>query len=415
VESPGNAREHAVIAQAGRRAAAVVLLISAASSLFFLAYALRLSSLVSAGLTAHREIEAELRQSLADQRQLAHLDPHSAPEYHRRFDATATLLRRLRVVEINREALTRHIEELIVAAVALLLASALALYLFERRGREQRLVRVESAVAALSRGEAVAELDDRRRDAIGRIASAVVRSSRIATADRQRIRYLEHLSAWQEAARRHAHEIRTPLTAIRMEVDRLTSALQTEDSDNRAEVESARASILSEIRQLTEFTRNFTSFAAIPAPKMQRLDLSRLIAEFAVTFGNAWPNLRLHVGHAESGAFVNADADMIRRVLVNLAANSSQAANGRGGTVTFEVRHEQNSRSIYVSDDGPGLPSGIRSRLFEPYTTSRGIGQGMGLGLAISKKILLDHGGDLHLIDPTSGGTTFRLSLPEAS
>ena len=400
---------------AGRRAAVVVLLISAASSVFFLAYALRLSSLVSAGLTAHREIEAELRGSLDDQKHLARLDPRSAPEYHRRFDATATLLRRLRVVDINREALTQHIEELIVAAVTLLLASALALYLVERRGREQRLVRVEAAVAALSRGETVTALDDRRRDAIGRIAAAVVRSSRIANADRQRIRYLEHLSAWQEAARRHAHEIRTPLTAIRMEVDRLTSALQNGDSGNRIEIESARASILEEIRQLTEFTRSFTSFAAIPAPKMERLDLSRLVAEFASTFGTAWPNLHLRFDDTESGAFVLADAEMIRRVLVNLAANSSQAVNGRGGTVTFDIRHEQKGHSVYVSDDGPGLPPAIRSRLFEPYTTSRGIGEGMGLGLAISKKILLDHGGDLNLIESPGGGATFRLSLPEAS
>src|SRR5205814_8146909 len=108
---------------------------------------------------------------------------------------------------------------------------------------------VESAVAALSRGEAVLALDERRRDAIGRIAAAVERSSRLATADRQRLRYLEHLSAWQEAARRHAQELRTPLTAIRMDVERLTNTHEP------AEIESARASILREIRQLTEFTR----------------------------------------------------------------------------------------------------------------------------------------------------------------
>jgi signal transduction histidine kinase len=354
-----------VTSRARTRVVVVMLVVSATSSVFFLAYSLRLSSVVSAGLTAHGELEAELRRSLADEKQLARLDPRSAADYHRRFDATATLLRRLRVVEINRETLTRHVEELIVAAVALLLGSTLAL-VWER-------------------------------------------SSRIAEADRQRLRYLEHLSAWQEAARRHAHEIRTPLTAIRMEVDRLNAA------HDPAESEAARASILREIRQLTEFTQNFTSFAAIPLPRKQRLDLSVLVGEFVGTFAKAWPNLRLRFDDAGGEAFVDADAEMIRRVLVNLAANSSQAANGSAGTLTFDVRHEQKHLCVYVSDDGPGLPPAIRPRLFEPYTTSRGIGEGMGLGLAISKKILLDHGGDLNLIASTSAGTTFRLSLPEAS
>ena len=347
------------------RVVVVMLVITATSSIFFLAYSLRLSSVVSAGLNAHRELEAELRRSLADQKQLARLDPHSAADYHRRFDTIATLLRRLRVVEINRETLTWRIEEMIVAAVVLLLGSTLAL--------------------VWSRG------------------------SRMAEANRQRLRYLEHLSAWQEAARRHAHEIRTPLTAIRLEVDRLNAA------HDPAEAEAARASILREIRNLTEFTQSFTSFAAIPVPRKQRVELSRFLAEFAATFGNAWPNLRLQIEKAEGDAFVDADAEMLRRVLVNLAANSSQAANGRGGVLTFEVRHEPKRVCVYVSDDGPGLPPAIRSRLFEPYTTSRGIGEGMGLGLAISKKILLDHGGDLDLIASTEAGTTFRLSLPEAS
>jgi len=69
---------------------------------------------------------------------------------------------------------------------------------------------------------------------------------------------------------------------------------------------------------------------------------------------------------------------------------------------------------IRVADDGPGIEEEVRSRLFEPYTTTRSIGDGMGLGLAISKKIMLDHGGDLELEDSSPEGTAFRVSLPIA-
>jgi signal transduction histidine kinase len=397
---------------ANARVAMVILLLITASSLFFFAYALRLVSLVSTGLTAHKEVEAQLRHSLDDQKRLARLDPRSAADAHRRFDSTVTLLGHLRVLEINREMLMRQLEKLIAGAVALLLACGVTFYLFERRSREQRLVRLESGVAALSRGEGVVTLGERRRDVIGRIAAAVERSSRAAEADRQRLRYLEHLSAWQEAARRHAHEIRTPLTAIRMEVERLTSTLRDSPSD-AADIDAARASILHEIAQLSEFTRNFTSFAAIPAPKKRPLDLNRFLAEFASTFSSAWPNLRLNVDYAGgSDTVVEADGEMLRRVLVNLANNSSLAVNGAGGTLTFAIHREPNCVRIHVADNGPGVPPSIRARLFEPYTTSRDIGQGMGLGLAISKKILLDHGGDLDLASSSREGTTFRLTLP---
>lgn len=398
-----------------RRLAKVVMLLAVtACAILFFAYALRLMSLVSTGITADREIETELRHALDDQKRLATLDPARAPAAHARFDEIATLLRRLRVLQMNREALVTQVEQLVIGAVVLLLACGAALFVFERRSREQRLVRLQAAVAALSRGEQVA-LNDGRRDVIGRIAAAVEQSSRMAEEDRRRLRYLEHLSAWQEAARRHAHEIRTPLTAIRMEVERLTARLEERIPGDAAEIEAARNWILREIGQLTEFTRNFTSFAAIPAPRKRPLDLHRFVEEFTSTFESAWPNLQLRVAAASGEATVSADAEMLRRVLMNLAGNSALAITGRPGTLTFSVSSNARVRSLDVSDDGPGIPAAIRARLFEPYTTSRSIGEGMGLGLAISRKILLDHGGDLDLVDSSSSGTTFRLTFPEVS
>jgi signal transduction histidine kinase len=67
---------------------------------------------------------------------------------------------------------------------------------------------------------------------------------------------------------------------------------------------------------------------------------------------------------------------------------------------------------VDVTDNGPGVPREVRPRLFEPYATNRSVGEGMGLGLAISRKIMLDHGGDLELVQTAGAGTTFRLVLP---
>ena len=114
---------------------------------------------------------------------------------------------------------------------------------------------------------------------------------------------------------------------------------------------------------------------------------------------------------------VSVDRDLIRRVLANLCSNSALAV-GERGVVTFRIRSDGDDNGavhLDVHDDGHGIDPSIRARLFEPYVTTRRVGEGMGLGLAISRKILLDHGGDLELLGSSpSFGTTFRLTLPAA-
>jgi signal transduction histidine kinase len=104
---------------------------------------------------------------------------------------------------------------------------------------------------------------------------------------------------------------------------------------------------------------------------------------------------------------------MIRQVLVNLCDNSAHALAGRPGTVRLVLHPDFAADWVMldVCDDGPGVPLELRERVFEPYVTTSPPGRGMGLGLAISRKILLDHGGDLELV-PGGEGAAFRLLLP---
>ena len=406
----GGAVSHAT----GGRTAALVVLAATAVSLLAFDFVVRRLSFISVGLAAYDEVQSQLRHSLDDQKTLARFDPAHADQYHRRFDATAALLGHLRVVQVSRRELAGTIEKVLLATVAMILLSGGALYYTDRRGRERRLVRLERAVEALSRGEVEITLGERRNDVISRIATAVERSSRAAAQDRRRLRYLEHLSAWQEAARRHAHEIRTPLAAARMEVDRFAGDMRRRFPEAAGEIAKAHESIVEEMDSLRDFTRSFTSFATIPPPNPRPRDLTRLLDDFCATFADAWPNARLVFAGRGESVMVNADGEMIRRVLVNLASNSALAFGDRSGTIELRLAADGTTCRVDVADDGPGIDPAIRPRLFEPYTTTRGIGEGMGLGLAISKKIMLDHGGDLDLIDSESG-TAFRLTFPRMS
>lgn len=349
---------------------------------------------------------AALERSLADRRALARLDPGRRGEYRRRFDADQALLNRLRILEHNREEIVERYEMILLSVVGGVLATAGGAHLLLQRRRERRIERLRDALADLSAGREDIVVADRGRDVLGRIAAMIEETSRVMARDRKRLAYLKNLSTWQESARRHAHEMRTPLTAARLELTRLRDLLPDGEQKQAAE------SLGEELDRLGAFTRQFTSFARLPQPRLEVHDLAALAEEFAATFARAWPNLELRSEHT-AGLLAAVDRDMLRQALVNLCDNSAQALGERSGTVTLRPGSTARCAVLDVSDDGLGIPAEVRDRVFEPYVTTRRVGEGMGLGLAISRKILLDHGGDLELLETSSSGTTFRLSLPK--
>jgi signal transduction histidine kinase len=381
----------------------------AAASLSFFAWVLRQVSADVIVLNVTADMQDILRANLEDEKRLGRIDPANAAAYRARFDREQALLRRLQILDLTQRELDRRIEAVLIAAVALILFAGAALHLLQQRSREQRLARLGAALEAMSRGRSGAPVGDSRRDVIGRIARMIDDASALVASNRRRIQVLEHLSAWQEAARRHVHEIRTPLTAAQLELERLVATVERRDPSVAAEIRDAESSILEELDHLGRFTSAFASFATIAPPQMRPHDLRTLLADFCDHLAPMWPNLVITLD-ARDDCCVAADREMIRQVLVNIISNSALAAPA-GGKVFISARTSSGEAIVDVSDDGPGVAPEIRERLFEPYTTTRRIGEGMGLGLSISKKIMLDHGGDLDFVD-TRTGATFRLTFP---
>lgn len=343
---------------------AAILVTVAAATLLFHAVVHQVSG-VWLDMMLRPEVTRAVEQSLADQKSLRSLDPPNAAKYRRRFEEEQRLLNRIAVVSMNRERLLRRFETALSGTFALTLFAATFVWTMRQRRDEER----------------------RRRE------------------------YLERLTAWQEASRRHAHEMKTPLTAARMEVDRLVSLVRGGAAEG--DVDRAMESVDEEFERMTRFTKEFSSFAAVGQPVLRTEDAAAMLRDFCDMFANAWPNLTLRVSAPER-VLVSADRDLLRQVLVNLLTNSACATTGHGG-VTFTVARGGDRVFIDVADSGAGIPQSIQPRVFEPYVTTRRIGDGMGLGLAISRKILLDHGGDLTLLSTSPSGTTFRLTLVRAA
>jgi len=366
------------------------------------------------------EVLNTLEGSLEDQKRLARLDPARRAEYRRRFEETRGLLQHLQILEHNRQEILQRYEMVLLTLVGGVLAVAGTAHLVRQGRRERRIGRLRDALAQLSSGRDDVVVGDSGRDVLGRIAAMIEETSRIIARDRRRLAALQNLSGWQETARRHAHEMKTPLTAARLELARLQQLAGGEAPPASDEVRQVAGSVVEELDRLGRFAQELTGFARLPRPRRDLHDLRKVVADFAATFAAAWPNLELRLEEppeaADNGAFsVEVDREMLRRALVNLCDNSAlarPAGDGARGTVRLRLDGTPRDVVLDVADDGPGIPEEVRPRVFEPYVTTRQPGEGMGLGLAIAKKILLDHGGDLELRQTSPAGTTFRLLLP---
>jgi two-component system, NtrC family, nitrogen regulation sensor histidine kinase NtrY len=358
-----------------------------------------------------------LERSLEDQKQLARLDPERRADYRRRFDETRDLVQHLQILEHNRREILQRYEMVLLALVGGVLVVAGTAHLVRQGRRERRIERLRDALSQLSSGRDDVVVGDHGRDVLGRIAAMIEETSRILARDRRRLAALQNLSGWQETARRHAHEMKTPLTAARLELARLQQLAGGDAPPPPDEVRQVAGSVGEELDRLGRFAQELTTFARLPRPRRDLHDLRKVVSDFATTFAAAWPNLELRLEErpGEEDFTVEVDREMLRRALVNLCDNSSLARKERSdarGIVTLRLDGTPRDVVLDVADDGPGIPEEVRPRVFEPYVTTRQPGEGMGLGLAIAKKILLDHGGDMELRRTSPAGTTFRLLLP---
>ncbi|MDP3156463.1 MAG: ATP-binding protein [Archangium sp.] len=222
----------------------------------------------------------------------------------------------------------------------------------------------------------------------------------------------ERVAAWQEVARRLAHEIKNPLTPIRMSLETLLAASQRGPLDDRFKglfTESARA-VLEEVDRLKRIVDEFSQFARLPHPQLAPHDLAEVMQAVMSLYAE-------HDGITfevvlEKGAFVSVDRDQLTQVLVNLLKNAEEAMAGKTGAIHVRVKKGPEV-TLEVEDEGPGIPAALKDRLFEPYVTTKP--QGTGLGLAIALRICQEHGGRLEAVDGAAGGALFRVSLPAVS
>jgi two-component system nitrogen regulation sensor histidine kinase NtrY len=229
--------------------------------------------------------------------------------------------------------------------------------------------------------------------------------------DLTQLRRAERVAAWGEVARRVAHEIKNPLTPIRLSAERMVRRYRKDPERFGEVLEESVATIVREVDSLRNLVAEFSRFARLPEIRPGPADLGEVAAEAIALYRDAHPDVEIDQRFDPDLPAHRFDREAIRRSVINLLENAVAAAGTQGRIqVTTCAQPAHGTVVLEVTDDGPGIPEEDRRQLFLP-TFSRRPG-GTGLGLAIVHRIVADHGGRIRAEDAPDGGTRMIIELP---
>jgi two-component system, NtrC family, nitrogen regulation sensor histidine kinase NtrY len=247
---------------------------------------------------------------------------------------------------------------------------------------------------------------------------------------REKILQTEKVTAWQEIAQRMAHEIKNPLTPIKLSAERILRSWKKGSDNMETVIERSVDSIIREVDSLTTMLGQFRDFARMPAPTMRPVPVGELVDEAGASYSQAYPGISFSTEALAAEQILQVDPGQIKQVFSNLLKNAFEA-------VSLRTEAQQDTREgfqekgrvyvgsdlvrkgntyycrIHIVDNGSGIPEELRDKVFQPYVTTKRTGTG--LGLPIVERIISDHRGAIWFESAPGSGTTFYIDLPVES
>ncbi len=224
-------------------------------------------------------------------------------------------------------------------------------------------------------------------------------------------------AAWADVARRIAHEIKNPLTPIKLSADRIWRKYHDQVTTDQDIFRQCTDTIMRQVDDIGRMVDEFSKFARMPAPEFRAEDLRKIVEHVSFLQQSGSPDIVYETSLPPVGPTVYCDRGQINQAVINLMQNAADSIEGRQeegdmrpGRIRVDISEDGDLVRLCVEDNGRGLPKEQRARLTEPYVTTRK--KGTGLGLAIVKKIMEEHRGRLILEDGPEGGARISLVFP---
>ena len=230
--------------------------------------------------------------------------------------------------------------------------------------------------------------------------------------DLTQLQKAERAAAWREVARRMAHEIKNPLTPVQLSAQRLQRKYGDKLGEEGSVFKECTQTIIDQVEVLKNLVNEFSRYARMPVTSLSLNDLNAVVAEAVSLFQDAHKDITFEFKPAEGLPKFDLDAEQINRVMINLLDNAVAAINKKNGRIEITLSYDEQHRkaTVTVADDGAGVPSSNKRKVFEPYFSTKK--SGTGLGLAIVSSIISDHHGQVSVADNNPTGTIVSFQLP---
>ncbi len=249
-------------------------------------------------------------------------------------------------------------------------------------------------------------------DEIGKLVEAYNQMIAKLEESADKLRRSEREGAWREMAKQVAHEIKNPLTPMKLSIQYLQHAQRSDPERAAALIERVSKTLIEQIDGLAHIASEFSNFAKMPKARNEQLLLNEVVASAYMLFTeHQEPAEGIRLSLPENPIMAFADKAQLARVLTNLIKNAQQAIpEGRQGQIGIQLYRKDGTAVIRVTDNGSGIPHEVQAKVFQPNFTTKS--SGMGLGLAMCKDIVEAAGGRIYFETRAGAGTDFFIELP---
>ena len=272
---------------------------------------------------------------------------------------------------------------------------------------------MQRATDQLSKGNIEIEVKSTSKDEIGDLIASFNKMTKELKRSREELKKAERESAWRDIARQVAHEIKNPLTPMKLAMQHLYFAYTKGSNDFKSILQTTNRLIIDQIETLNKIATEFSDFAKMPSRNYEPLNIDILLQD-VVKLLNTDNKIEVIPGINQNPVNVYGDKDEVKRALINIIRNSLQAidenvSSKKNGKVIISSNKLDSVYSIKIKDNGVGMDKETLQQLFEPYFSTKSAG--MGLGLVITKKIIDDMNGKIFVKSEVDKGTEVEIQF----
>lgn len=313
----------------------------------------------------------------------------------------------------NREDLFREISQYTVTIInlfVLIFALAIILTYYVAQRLSKPLLLIKNQLSQMKIGEKNMPIRWHRNDEIGLLVKEYNSMLSALDSSLDKLADSERQGAWREMAKQVAHEIKNPLTPMRLSLQHLEYSINRGDDNIEEKVKKTIALLIRQIDSLSAMAEEFSSFAKMPEPILEPIDL-KLILSDAIMLMEKEMGQPISIDISVESIPILADPHQLGRIFNNIFKNAIQAIpEDRIGKITVVVEVQNKWVKLLISDNGKGIPLELYEKIFSPNFSTKN--SGMGLGLAITKKIIEQFGGNIHFESELNVGTVFEINFP---